>query len=110
MLRTPTGRVAEFGLRHSTRNRTLGKTNRGFESHPFRHFFAVAGVVSERTRFLVAKSCEVTAIEKLCNDAQAHCLPALACNENALRGVAFSCNPRNTSGSGSKSKVVSVPP
>ena len=31
------GRVAEFGLRHSTRNRTWGYSHRGFESHPFRH-------------------------------------------------------------------------
>ena len=31
------GRVAESGLRHSTRNRAWGQTHRGFESHPFRH-------------------------------------------------------------------------
>jgi hypothetical protein len=30
------GRVAELGLRHSTRNRTWGNTHRGFESRPFR--------------------------------------------------------------------------
>ncbi len=30
------GRVAESGLRHTTRNRARGETLRGFESHPFR--------------------------------------------------------------------------
>ena len=35
---TSIGRVAESGLRHSTRNRACCKRHRGFESHPFRHF------------------------------------------------------------------------
>ncbi len=35
------GRVAELGLRHSTRNRTWGNTHRGFESRPFRQLCGV---------------------------------------------------------------------
>ena len=38
MMAASKGRVAESGLRHSTRNRAWGYTHRGFESRPFRHF------------------------------------------------------------------------